>query len=160
MTHSEAPKYAIVEGWEQLPSGYAHRDVAGVAVDLENRVFLICRGDHPIIMYDERALPGEARDEPLRHDAGAARGFEHAHPRVDRKARDQIVRVAVEKERPEIAVVVLRNRPDERGIAVSHGGPGQSRCAAPCHEICDASMRPHTSVSVVTRLEVWAALSP
>ena len=54
MTQSEAPKYAVVEGWEQLPGGYAHRDVAGVAVDLENRVFLICRGDHPIIMYDER----------------------------------------------------------------------------------------------------------
>ena len=54
MAQSEAPKYAVVEGWEQLPSGYAHRDVAGVAVDLENRVFLICRGDHPIIMYDER----------------------------------------------------------------------------------------------------------
>src|SRR2546421_595463 len=54
MAQSEAPKYAVVEGWEKLPSGYAHRDVAGVAVDLENRVFLICRGDHPIIMYDER----------------------------------------------------------------------------------------------------------
>ena len=54
MAQSEAPKYAVVEGWEQLPSGYAHRDVAGVAVDLEDHVFLICRGDHPIIMYDER----------------------------------------------------------------------------------------------------------
>ena len=25
--------YRVVEGWEQLPKGYAHRDVAGVAVD-------------------------------------------------------------------------------------------------------------------------------
>jgi hypothetical protein len=48
-----AMRYDVVEGWEQLPKGYAHRDVAGVAVDLENRVFLICRGDHPIIVYDE-----------------------------------------------------------------------------------------------------------
>src|SRR6266540_1088026 len=53
MAQSSAPKYEVVEGWEQLPSGYEHRDVAGVAVDLEDRVFLICRGDHPIIMYDE-----------------------------------------------------------------------------------------------------------
>ena len=53
MAPAGAPKYEVVEGWEQLPSGYEHRDVAGVAVDLEDRVFLICRGDHPILMYDE-----------------------------------------------------------------------------------------------------------
>jgi DNA-binding beta-propeller fold protein YncE len=46
--------YEVVEGWEQLPSGYEHRDVAGVAVDAEDRVFLICRGDHPIIAYDRK----------------------------------------------------------------------------------------------------------
>ena len=46
--------YEVVEGWEQLPAGWEHRDVAGVAVDLEDRVFLICRGDHPVIMYDSR----------------------------------------------------------------------------------------------------------
>jgi sugar lactone lactonase YvrE len=47
-------RYDVIEGWEQLPKGYAHRDVAGVACDLEDRVFLICRGDHPIIMYDDK----------------------------------------------------------------------------------------------------------
>jgi hypothetical protein len=47
-------RYDVVAGWEQLPKGYEHRDVAGVAVDLEDRVFLICRGDHPIIIYDNR----------------------------------------------------------------------------------------------------------
>ena len=47
-------RYDVVEGWEQLPKGYEHRDVAGVAVDLEDRVFLICRGDHPIIIYDDK----------------------------------------------------------------------------------------------------------
>ena len=36
------------------PPGYEHRDVAGVAVDGEDRVFLICRGDHPIIVYDQK----------------------------------------------------------------------------------------------------------
>jgi len=45
-------RYEVVEGWEQLPRGYAHRDVAGVAVDGEDRVFLICRGEHPVIVYD------------------------------------------------------------------------------------------------------------
>jgi len=47
-------RYEVVEGWEQLPRGYEHRDVAGVAVDGEDRVFLICRGDHPIIAYDRK----------------------------------------------------------------------------------------------------------
>jgi streptogramin lyase len=46
--------YGVVEGWEQLPAGYEHRDVAGVAVDGEDRIFLICRGDHPIIVYDRK----------------------------------------------------------------------------------------------------------
>ena len=49
-----ALRYEVVEGWEQLPAGYEHRDVAGVAVDREDRVFLICRGDHPIMSYDEK----------------------------------------------------------------------------------------------------------
>src|SRR5947199_224167 len=47
-------RYEVVEGWEQLPKGFEHRDVAGVAVDGEDRVFLICRGDHPIITYDQK----------------------------------------------------------------------------------------------------------
>ena len=44
--------YKVVEGWEQLPKGFAHRDVAGVAVDQQDRVFLICRGENPVIVYD------------------------------------------------------------------------------------------------------------
>src|SRR5678815_3805322 len=52
MANTSGLRYEVVEGWEQLPSGYQHRDVAGVAVDLEDRVFLICRGDHPVLMYD------------------------------------------------------------------------------------------------------------
>src|SRR5215831_17947979 len=49
-----ALSYGVVEGWEQLPTGYSHRDVAGVAIDGEDRVYLICRGDHPIIVYDRK----------------------------------------------------------------------------------------------------------
>jgi DNA-binding beta-propeller fold protein YncE len=52
MAQGNALRYDVVEGWEQLPGGYKHRDVAGVAVDSEDRVYLICRGDHPIIVYD------------------------------------------------------------------------------------------------------------
>jgi DNA-binding beta-propeller fold protein YncE len=54
MAQTGARRYDVVQGWEQLPSGYVHRDVAGVAVDGEDRVYLICRGDHPIIAYDQK----------------------------------------------------------------------------------------------------------
>ena len=53
MAETGTLKYRVVEGWEQLPAGFEHRDVAGVAVDLEDRVFLICRGDHPILVYTD-----------------------------------------------------------------------------------------------------------
>ena len=51
---AETREYSVVEGWEQLPSGFEHRDVAGVAVDGEDRVFLICRGEHPVLVYDQK----------------------------------------------------------------------------------------------------------
>ncbi len=54
MADAGALKYAVVEGWEQLPKGFAHRDVAGVAVDGEDRVYLICRGENPVIIYDQK----------------------------------------------------------------------------------------------------------
>ncbi len=54
MAQSGKIEYSVVEGWEQLPKSYVHRDVAGVAVDGEDRVYLICRGDHPLIVYDQK----------------------------------------------------------------------------------------------------------
>ena len=54
MDQSARIEYSVVEGWEQLPKDYVHRDVAGVAVDGEDRVYLICRGDHPVMIYDRK----------------------------------------------------------------------------------------------------------
>ncbi len=54
MAVASVTRYEVVEGWEELPAGYEHRDVAGVAVDAEDRVFLICRGDHPVMVYDPK----------------------------------------------------------------------------------------------------------
>jgi DNA-binding beta-propeller fold protein YncE len=45
-------QYKVVENWEQLPKGFAHRDVAGVACDQEDRVYLMCRGENPVVIYD------------------------------------------------------------------------------------------------------------
>jgi DNA-binding beta-propeller fold protein YncE len=52
MVQTGALSYEVVEDWEQMPDGMTHPDVAGVAVDSQDRVYLICRGDHPIMVYE------------------------------------------------------------------------------------------------------------
>src|SRR5688572_8880675 len=47
-----SPKYAPVVGWEQLPARYTHPDVAAVAVNSKGRVYLFCRAEHPILIYE------------------------------------------------------------------------------------------------------------
>ncbi|MCC7371698.1 MAG: hypothetical protein IT306_24990 [Chloroflexi bacterium] len=45
-------RYEVVEGWEQLPAGWSHGDVAGVATDSQDRVYVFNRSEHPVIIYD------------------------------------------------------------------------------------------------------------
>ena len=47
-----SPNYKAVAGWEQLPAGFAHPDVAAVAVNSKGRVYLFCRAEHPVLMYE------------------------------------------------------------------------------------------------------------
>jgi len=47
-----APRLAPVEGWEQLPPGRRHEDVAAVAVDSRDRVYLFTRRDPAVLVYD------------------------------------------------------------------------------------------------------------
>lgn len=48
---SSQTSYRPVPGWEQLPQGWSHPDVAGVAVDALDRVYLFNRSAHPVIVY-------------------------------------------------------------------------------------------------------------
>ena len=41
------------EGWERLPEGWSFTEVAGVAVDSHDRVYVFCRGEHPLIVFDK-----------------------------------------------------------------------------------------------------------
>jgi hypothetical protein len=52
MSTVAAPNYNAIPDWERIPSGYSHPDVAAVAVDSKDRVFLFCRGDHPVMVYE------------------------------------------------------------------------------------------------------------
>lgn len=44
--------FELIPDWEQLPAGWSHGDVAGVATDAQDRVYVFNRGDHPVIVYD------------------------------------------------------------------------------------------------------------
>ena len=44
--------YEVAVDWQKLPPGYSWRDVAGVAVDGKDRVYVFNRGDHPMIVFD------------------------------------------------------------------------------------------------------------
>jgi NHL repeat len=52
VTLALAFQYDLVENWEQLPAGWSHGDVAGVAVDSQDWVYVFNRGEHPVIVYD------------------------------------------------------------------------------------------------------------
>ena len=45
-------RYEVVVGWEQLPNGWSHGDVAGVATDSQDNVYVFNRSEHPVIVYD------------------------------------------------------------------------------------------------------------
>ncbi len=44
--------YEVVAGWGQLPNGWEFKQVAGVAVDSHDRVYVYNRGEHPVIVFD------------------------------------------------------------------------------------------------------------
>ena len=48
----DTPRYEVVAGWEQLPDGYTHLDVVGVAVDSRDRLFLLGRQQPRVLIYE------------------------------------------------------------------------------------------------------------
>src|SRR5262245_24181381 len=49
---SGAYTYEPVEDWGKLPEGWRYVEVAGVDVDSKDNVYLITRGEHPVIVFD------------------------------------------------------------------------------------------------------------
>jgi len=49
---SLARPYELVGGWEQLPDGIVHLDVADVAVDGDDNVYVLARKEPAVIVYD------------------------------------------------------------------------------------------------------------
>ena len=45
-------RYRVVENWAKLPEGWNLPDVASVAVDSKDQVYVFNRGDHPMVVFD------------------------------------------------------------------------------------------------------------
>lgn len=50
---SELP-YRVVPDWPRLPAGWNFRETPGIAVDARQHVFVVHRGEHPIMEFDEK----------------------------------------------------------------------------------------------------------
>jgi sugar lactone lactonase YvrE len=51
-THASSVEFEPVVGWEKPPDGVVHRDVSDVAVDADDRVYLLTRKDARVLVYD------------------------------------------------------------------------------------------------------------
>ena len=51
MTDLKRPAWIADLHWEQCPADISHRDVAGVAVDASDQVYLFTRYDHQVLVY-------------------------------------------------------------------------------------------------------------
>src|SRR5262245_15197713 len=49
---SGAHRYRVVDNWAKLPDGWSFRDVAAVAVDAKDQVYVFNRGEHPMMVFD------------------------------------------------------------------------------------------------------------
>ena len=45
-------RYEVIEDWAKLPDGWLFKDVAAVAIDHKDRVYVFNRGEHPMIVFD------------------------------------------------------------------------------------------------------------
>ena len=51
-TAGDGLNFEVCECWGELPDGWRFVEVAGVATDSHDRVFVFNRGDHPVIIFD------------------------------------------------------------------------------------------------------------
>ncbi|MEM7405203.1 MAG: peptidyl-alpha-hydroxyglycine alpha-amidating lyase family protein [Pseudomonadota bacterium] len=45
-------RYRVVEDWAEVPEGWQFMDVAAVAVDSKDQVYVFNRGEHPMMVFD------------------------------------------------------------------------------------------------------------
>jgi len=45
-------RYELVDGWAKCPEGWSFVDVCGLAIDWQDRVYVLNRGNHPVMVFD------------------------------------------------------------------------------------------------------------
>ena len=45
-------RYRVVDNWAKLPEGWEFKDVAAVAVDSRDQIYVFNRGEHPMMVFD------------------------------------------------------------------------------------------------------------
>src|ERR1700732_1623715 len=58
-------RYIVVENWAKLPDGWEFKDVAAVAVDSKDRIYVFNRGEHPMMVFDRDGNFLRARGEGM-----------------------------------------------------------------------------------------------
>ncbi len=55
LEHLRSGDYAFepVDNWAKLPDGWTFHEVGGVTVDAQDNVYVFCRGEHPVIVFDK-----------------------------------------------------------------------------------------------------------
>ena len=64
-------RYEVVRDWARLPEGYAFGDAPAVCVDSSGNVFVLTRGEHPVVVFD--------RDGNFLRTFGHGLGFSRPH---------------------------------------------------------------------------------
>jgi len=44
--------YELVDGWAKLPEGWSFFDIGGISVDSQDRVYILNRSQHPVMVFD------------------------------------------------------------------------------------------------------------
>jgi DNA-binding beta-propeller fold protein YncE len=55
--------YEVDVEWAKVPAGWSFRDVVDVTVDAQDRVYMFCRGEHPLMVFDREGCFLEAWGE-------------------------------------------------------------------------------------------------
>ena len=119
--------------WEQLPGGYTHRDVCGVAVDSHDRVFILARGDARVIVYERDGTFAASWGEDVftERTHGITIGPDDSVYTTD--DGDHTVRKFTPEGR-QLMILGTPNEPSDTGYhgkggldSISHGGPPFNR---------------------------------
>jgi len=68
--------YELVENWAKLPAGWSFIDVGGISIDDQDRLYILNRGPHPVIVMDRDGKfldRGEKATSNVRTAAGSFR---------------------------------------------------------------------------------------